>query len=79
MSKGKIKPGLLACPFCGTIPNTPIEASVYSHSYFDKGNCGLTASVNCHGCGIFVLGKKVKSTDKLACKEAARVWNKRVI
>lgn len=68
---------LLPCPFCGTIPHNPIEPSVYSFSWFDKTECGLTAAVECPGCGIFVLGKQVKKTEKASIKEACRAWNTR--
>jgi hypothetical protein len=67
--------GLLTCPFCGVTPDMPTKASVHSFGFLKK-DFGMTASVRCQ-CGVFVLGKELKSTDKLACKEAARVWNKR--
>ncbi len=68
----KIKP----CPFCGLVPPMPTRASVISYGYSKK-DCGLTASIRCE-CGAFKLGKILKPTNQLACKEAAKVWNTRI-
>lgn len=67
---------LLPCPFCGATPTAPRSASVENISW-DKHNGWKTASIRCPKCSVFVLGDNDKPTDRLAVKEAARVWNTR--
>jgi len=67
---------LLPCPFCGTVPDMPTKAEVYSHGVFNKNDWGYTASITCPNCSVFVLGKKKhRRTDASAIREACRVWN----